>query len=285
MRKRGDMAGRSEGRVWRLGAVLVLATLAAACGGSSTTVGVTVTAPGVFSGSTATVIVNGTLQFAATVGGASATTVYWRICLPAATPTTQPTNCTAIPGVTTSTATPLTGYGTITQTGLYTAPPTPPNPNAFVVMAISTISTHINDTTGTVNTEFGILNAQVDSGVRVQVFPTTAAIGAGQHIQFTATVTGTSNQGVNWLVNGTAGGTASAGFICPNPLAPQPCSAGEYFAPTTGAAAATITATSAADTSKIWHGECEHLGYGGCYADEARSFHGFPRFGSAEMFI
>ena len=80
--------------------MLLLAGMAAACGGNSTAVGVIVTAPGVTTGSTATVITNGTLQFAATVTGASATTVYWRICKPAATPTTQPTNCTAIPGVT-----------------------------------------------------------------------------------------------------------------------------------------------------------------------------------------
>ncbi len=49
-------------------------------------------------------------------------------------------------------------------------------------MAIGTVSTHINDTTGTVNTEFGIINVQIDSGVRVQVFPSTATIGAGQNI-------------------------------------------------------------------------------------------------------
>ena len=80
--------------------MLLLVGMAAACGGNSTAVGVIVTAPGVTTGATATVIANGTLQFSATVTGASATTVYWRICMPAATPTTQPTNCTAIPNVT-----------------------------------------------------------------------------------------------------------------------------------------------------------------------------------------
>src|ERR1700722_11827593 len=148
------MAGRSELKFWKLMAALLLAGMAAACGGNSTAVGVIVTAPGITSGSTATVIANGTLQFAATVTGASATTVYWRVCKPAATTTTQPTDCTAIPNVTPSSATILTGFGTITQTGLYTAPAAPPDPNAFVVMAISTISPHVNDTTGTVNTAF-----------------------------------------------------------------------------------------------------------------------------------
>jgi DNA-binding beta-propeller fold protein YncE len=250
-KKRGEMPGRSDMRVWTLGAVLLLAGLIAACGGNSTAVGVIVTAPGVTTGSTATVIANGTLQFAATVTGASATTVYWRVCKPAATPTIQPTNCTSIPGVTQTSVTPLTGYGTITQTGLYTAPPAPPDPNTFVVLAISTISTHINDTTGTVNTEFGIANVQIDTGVRVQVFPTTATIGAGQHISFTVSVTGTTVQTVNWFVNGIAGGNATVGFICPNSLAPAGCAAGEFFAPASGGSAATITAASTADSSKF----------------------------------
>ncbi len=227
--------------MWRLLAVLLLAGMAAACGGNSTAVGVVVTAPGVTTGATATVITNGTLQFAATVTGASATAVYWRICKPAATPTIQPTNCTAIPGVTPVGTTSLTGYGTITQTGLYTAPPAPPDPNTFVVMAISTVSPDINDTTGNVNTEFGIINMEIDSGVRVQVFPTSATIGAGQTIPFTATVTGTAVQTVNWSVNGVAGGEVQTGFIT---------TGGVYTAPSSGASAATITATATADTSK-----------------------------------
>jgi YVTN family beta-propeller protein len=205
------------------------------------------------------VITNGTLQFAATVTGASASTVFWRICLPAAQPTIQPTNCTAVPStasnlgtVPTTTGSGLTGYGTISQTGLYTAPPAPPNPNSFVVMAISTISPYLNETGQSVNAYFGIANVQIDSGVRVQVVPSTATIGAGGTQQFTAAVTGTTNTGVSWQVNGIAGGNSSTGFICPNPSAPQPCTAGEYFAPTTATpgGSVTITATSAADSTK-----------------------------------
>jgi DNA-binding beta-propeller fold protein YncE len=236
-------------RVWRLGVALLLAAMAAACGGNTTTVGVTVSAPGVSTGSTATVLTNGTLQFAANVTGASASTVFWRICLPAAQPTIQPTNCTPVPSsasttgtIPTTTGTGPTGYGTVTQTGLYTAPPTPPNPNAFVVMAISTLSPYLNETGQSVNTYFGIANVQIDSGVRVQVFPLTATIGAGQTQKFSATVTGTTNTGVSWQVNGIAGGNSSTGFIDTN---------GNYTAPTTTpGGSVTITATSAADTSK-----------------------------------
>src|SRR6202142_3761538 len=243
------MAGGSKMRVWRLGVALLLAAMAAACGGNTTTVGVTVTAPGITTGSTATVLTNGTLQFAANVTGASASTVFWRICLPAAQPTIQPTNCTPVPSsASTSGTIPTTngtgplGYGTITQTGLYTAPPAPPNPNAFVVMAISTLSPYLNETGQSVNTYFGIANVQIDSGVRVQVFPLTATIGAGQTQKFSATVTGTTNTGVSWQVNGIAGGNSSTGFIDTN---------GNYTAPaTTPGGSVTITATSAADTSK-----------------------------------
>jgi len=223
--------------------------MVAACGGNSTAVGVTVTAPGITTGSTATVVTNGTLQFAATVTGASATTVFWRICLPAAQPTIQPTNCTPVPStasnlgtVPTTTGTGPVGYGTVTQTGLYTAPPTPPNPNSFVVMAISTISPYLNETGQVTNSYFGIANVQIDSGVRVQVTPSTATIAVGETLQFSATVSGTSNQGVSWLVNGIAGGNSSTGLIDPS---------GNYTAPTTTpGGTVTITATAAADPTK-----------------------------------
>ena len=229
-------------RVWRLGAVLLLASMAAACGGNSTAIGVIVTAPGIITGATATIITNGTLQFSATVTGVSTATVFWQICLPASSPTVQPTDCTAIPNVTSASAKPLTGYGTITQTGLYTAPPTPPSPNKFVVMAISTISPFINTTTPTSNTDFGILNATVDSGVRVQVFPAKATIGAGDTLQFNASVSGTTNTGVSWSVNGIAGGNATDGTIT---------AGGAYTAPAAApATSVTITATSAADPSQ-----------------------------------
>jgi YVTN family beta-propeller protein len=134
------------------------------------------------------------------------------------------------------------GYGTITQTGLYTAPPAPPNPNSFVVMAISTVSPDLNETGQSTNTYFGIANVQIDSGVRVLVTPATATIGTGETQQFVATVTGTTDTAVSWEVNGIAGGNSTTGLINNN---------GSYTAPTTAPAGTlTITATSAADTTK-----------------------------------
>jgi uncharacterized protein (DUF1800 family) len=58
--------------------------------------------------------------------------------------------------------------------------------------------------------------------ISVTTAPPTANIRAGDSLAFAATVTGTTNTGVTWLVNGTAGGNATVGTISP---------AGLYTAP------------------------------------------------------
>jgi YVTN family beta-propeller protein len=224
-------------RFSRLGMAILLAVAAVGCGSNSTTVGITISPAGPL-----TIIVNQTQQLSATVTGIATTTVYWQICLPAASTTVQPTVCTPVPGVTIGGQTVLTGYGTITQTGLYTAPSEIPAQNSFVVMASSTSQT----------TTYNIVTVSVDTGIRVQVNPTDAVIGTGETFQFTATVTGTTNSAVTWQANGTTGGDATDGYICPNSAAPiQPCSAGEYEAPvTTPSSPVTIEAVSAADPAE-----------------------------------
>jgi len=231
-------------RVWKLGAALFCAILVAGCGGNSTPVGVTV------SPVTATVLLNQTQQFTDTVTGTSTSTVNWLICLPAATTTTSttvvppPINCGQ-----------LTGFGTITSTGLYTAPSAVPSPATFVVAAQSTVNTTI----------YGVATVTVDSGVRVSLNPTSATIGTSQSLAsisstqnftFTPTVTGTSNQGLTWSVTSGAttvvGGNSTIGFVCPNSATPlcNGLAQGTYIAPTTAPGAVTVTATSAADASK-----------------------------------
>ena len=222
-------------RELKLSAAILAMALAASCGGNNTTAGVTITSP---AANPETVLENGNQQFSASVSGVSTTTVYWQVCLPSATTTVQPTSCTPIPGVTTGTGG-LTGYGTITQNGLYTAPATIPSPNAFVVMAASTVD----------YAAFAVINVRVATQVQVQMNPTSVSMAAGEHFQFAATVTGASNTSVTWAVNGNDGGTATDGYICPNPLAPQPCTPGEYFAPTQAPGSVTIKATSVADTT------------------------------------
>ena len=218
---------------WTAGAVLLmLAALVAGCGGNSTKAGITITAASTTTGANSvTVPINGTEQFAAVVSGVSDTTVYWQVCLPAPVSNLHiPTNCTAIPGVTSRPGTTvLTGYGTINQNGFYTAPSQIPNQNSFVILATSPVDLEA----------FATFTVTIDSGVRVQVTPTTATINAGGTQQFTATVTGTSNTSVTWDVNGKAGGDPNNGGTI--------TTTGLYTAPATGTSSATIKAVSGAD--------------------------------------
>ncbi|MGD1209785.1 MAG: hypothetical protein ABR973_00315 [Candidatus Acidiferrales bacterium] len=220
-------------RLWGLGAVIFLTAVIAGCGGNSTAITVTISGP---LPSPMTVLINNSVQFAASV---TTGTVTWQVCLPPAStasgtpppPTTEPTVCTPIPGVTTPKGTTvLTGYGTITSTGLYTAPSTVPTPNTAFILAVSTTN----------STEFGTFTVNIDSGIVVTVSPTTATIGPLQMFQFTADVTGTTNTAVSWSLSGSTTGPA-LGTIS---------ASGLYTAPGTSPGAVTVTAQSAADSTK-----------------------------------
>ncbi len=78
--------------------------------------------------------------------------------------------------------------------------------------------------------------------VSVTVSPSSASLIIGQPQQFQATVSGTTNTAVAWLVNDVAGGNSTVGVITP---------AGEYVAPDIApAAAVTVKAVSQADSAK-----------------------------------
>jgi len=222
-------------RLLGLAAAIALAVAISGCGGNSTTIGVTISPAGSSSASYP-VIKGGTQVFTASVAGGTSTTVYWQICLavPITSPPTQPTDCTPIPGVTSQSTWTLTGYGTITQDGLYTAPTTIPQNNPFVIMASSQVDYQA----------FGLSYVSIDSGIRVQMNPTSATIAAEETYSLTATVTGTTNTGLTWSVNNVAGGDSTNGTI--TPTGPQTAL---YQAPTSPITA-TVTATSTADPSK-----------------------------------
>ncbi len=233
-------------KAWGLAAVLLLATWVAGCGGNTTTVGITITGPGL---APLTTIVNQPAQFTATVTGVSTTTVFWQVCEPLATPSTTipPTMCTAGQGPAGCTiptvASPITGFGTITANGLYTAPAKVPSPATLQIVATSCIRANA----------FQTFDITIDSGIRVQVQPPSASIGPGEHFQFTDTVTGTTDTGVVWMVGSIPGGDAADGFICPNQAAAvcNTGSPGEYFAPATPPGGAiTIAAQSGADPTQ-----------------------------------
>src|SRR5579862_2539795 len=223
-------------RSWSVGAVVLLAAWAAGCGGNSTPVGITI------SPSPETVLLNSSVLFSASVTGASAATVTWQVCLPATstsgtTPppiTTKPTDCTPIPGIPTPKGdTVLTGYGVIQQTGLYTAPATLPTPNKAVILVTSTVDT----------TAFTTVDLTIDSGIRVQVTPPTAIISPTESFQFTATVTGpTNDRGVSWTLS-------QPGTTNPPPLGTI-TTGGLYTAPPSLSGSVTVTATSSADPTQ-----------------------------------
>ena len=73
----------------------------------------------------------------------------------------------------------------------------------------------------------------VQSGVTVSVSPSSASVPVNTQKQFTATVSGSSNQGVTWDVNGAVGGNGTAGFI--------DSITGLYTAPAAAPSPATVT--------------------------------------------
>ena len=122
--------------------------------------------------------------------------------------------------------------GTISSSGLYKAPSTSGN---YTVKATS-----VADTTTSATATISVTTTA--AAVSVTISPATATVAAGNTQQFSATVSGTTNTSVNWLVNGTAGGGSTVGTIS---------STGLYTAPAcSSSAGVTVIAQSAYDSSK-----------------------------------
>ncbi len=230
---------------WTRGAYVVLifllAGLASACHSSSATVTVSI------SPTSSTLPLSGTATFYATVSNATDTTVTWQVN-----------------GVTGGNTT----CGTITTNGLYTAPTVLPTtgcagPTTSSTPCNTTVSGVITATSGCVLiTAISNQNSKVMayaavtlvSGVTITVTPTgTATMGTGESLSFVATVDGTTNLTVNWLVNGVQGGTMDTGFINSTTIGNgEQANAAIYTAPTTvpSPSNVTIEAESAADNTQ-----------------------------------
>jgi len=149
-----------------------------------------------------TLIGSQTQQFTATVSGSSNTSVTWSI---------NPSNA-----------------GTISASGLYTAPSTVPSAQTVTVTATS-VADNTKGASVTVNL----------TPVSVGVSPNIITLLALQTQQFTATVTGATNTAVVWSVSpSNAGSIASGGlYTAPSPI--------------TSIQTITVTATSVADSTKL----------------------------------
>jgi DNA-binding beta-propeller fold protein YncE len=232
---------------WVLGAVIIFTVCVVGCGGNSTTVGVTVTGPTGTSPISSTggfpVPPSGSAQLAATVSGITATTVYWQVCLPPALSTAQPTDCTPASGPAQcklpTVSSPLTGYGTVTPNGLYTAPADIPSPNVGLAVATSCVNTKA----------FGVFQFVIKSQYSISVTPATATIATGETLQFNATVQGPTNSGVTWAVCQTS--TSASGLDCSANGLGSISKSGAYTAPgTPPSAGVIIQATSVADPTQ-----------------------------------
>jgi hypothetical protein len=190
--------------------IVLTAIVWAGCGGKKSTpaAGVAIT----ISPTSASVAGGATQPFTATVTGSTNTTVTWQV--------NGENGGDAI-------------IGTISSTGVYTAPNVLPTTTTVTVTATSQADTTI------VAAALVTLTAPA---VTITLSPTSATLAAGATQQFTptVTVTGSSNNAVNWTVNGIAGGNATVGTID---------STGLYTAPASPPnTAITVRATSQANT-------------------------------------
>jgi RHS repeat-associated protein len=141
-------------------------------------------------------------QFTASVGNASNTAVTW---------TMSPA-----------------GAGTISSTGLYSAPPSFTTGQTVTITATSQAD----------NTTSATAMVTLTPYIFVTLTPTSAILPSGQSQQFTATVIDTNNQNVTWAISPTGAGTIN--------------SSGLYTAPASviSLQTVTVTATSQADATK-----------------------------------
>lgn len=96
---------------------------------------------------------------------------------------------------------------------------------------------------GTTSAPFNVQVVGPNSNITVTVSPKTATLGAGNVQQFQATVTGSADLSVNWLVNGIGGGNNTVGTVDYQ---------GNYTAPNNivGLGSVTVTATADANSAK-----------------------------------
>ena len=125
--------------------------------------------------------------------------------------------------------------GTISVSGVYTAPASLPNSS----VSVTAVSVANSNAWATSTVSF---SSPPTPQVSITVAPATVTLAPAQSQTFSATVTGTSNSQVTWSVNSVSGGNATLGAIT---------SAGLYTAPTISPGSpVSISAVSSADPTK-----------------------------------
>jgi hypothetical protein len=187
--------------------------------------------------------------------GGSATIVATMTPVPGSNPSTVLSWALSGPGCSGSSCGTLTvittqsaGGSTVSNSATYTAPPTSPSPNSVTV----TVTPQADASKKAQAT------LSIQTGTSVSVSPSTATLAANHRVTLSAQVSGTSNTGVIWSVNGIAGGNNTFGQICA--VGSNPCQTVasattpqvDYLAP--GAIPSpnpvSATAVSAADSTK-----------------------------------
>lgn len=153
-------------------------------------------------------------------------------------------SCGTLSVVTTQSA----GGNAVADSATYTAPTAAPIPDSVTV----TVTPQADPS------KKAQASLVIQPGVIVSLSPLTATLAANHRVTLTAQVNGTTNTGVNWSVNGIAGGNASLGQICV--VGSNPCQTvannssllADYLAPGSMPSPnpVSVTAASSADSTK-----------------------------------
>lgn len=194
----------------------VLLILLACSSTSGTSPAVTAAAVSVSIHGSATVTLGSTAQYAAAVSGSQNQAVNWTV--------NQASGGNA-------------QFGTISSTGLYSAPPTMPTSGSISIAAVSVADPGASSSISVA------LQAPANSATGVTVTGP-ATVNIGTTAQYAAVVAGTQNQSVTWAVNNIAGGNALVGAIAASGLYTAPA-----ILPATNAIVITATSQATAGVS------------------------------------
>ncbi len=117
-------------------------------------------------------------------------------------------------------------WGTISTSGVYTAPSVMPSTNSVTITAVSVA------VPGSAAKAKVTLAPAPPPPISISISPTTCSIQYGKSQTFTATVVNTTNLAITWWVNGIQGGSSAVGLITPG---------GTYTAPASPPSSGSLT--------------------------------------------